>query len=174
MAQGTTKGVPIDIDPLLTADSDLLVPSQKAVKTYVDTKVSSVTGATGSTGPQGVQGVTGSTGSQGVQGVTGPTGSQGVQGIQGVTGPTGSQGIQGVTGNSVSASFMRGSRSSMQTLNLTPNSLVAFTQTDLSTGSDISLNASTGQITLAANRTYRLLASVPNFTTSADAWPSFL
>jgi hypothetical protein len=34
MAQGTTKGVPIDIDPLLTADSDLLVPSQKAVKTY--------------------------------------------------------------------------------------------------------------------------------------------
>jgi hypothetical protein len=34
MAQGTTKGVPIDIDPLLAADSDLLVPSQKAVKTY--------------------------------------------------------------------------------------------------------------------------------------------
>jgi len=37
MAQGTTKGVPIDIDPLLAADSDLLVPSQKAIKTYVDT-----------------------------------------------------------------------------------------------------------------------------------------
>jgi hypothetical protein len=36
MAQGTTKGVPIDTDPLLTADSDLLVPSQKAIKTYVD------------------------------------------------------------------------------------------------------------------------------------------
>ena len=36
MAQGTTKGVPIDIDPLLAADSDLLVPSQKAIKTYVD------------------------------------------------------------------------------------------------------------------------------------------
>jgi hypothetical protein len=34
MAQGTTKGVPIDIDPLLVADSDLLVPSQKAVKSY--------------------------------------------------------------------------------------------------------------------------------------------
>lgn len=39
MAQGTTKGVPIDIDPLLAADSDLLVPSQKAIKTYADTKV---------------------------------------------------------------------------------------------------------------------------------------
>ena len=36
MAQGTTKGVPIDTDPLLAADSDLLVPSQKAVKTYID------------------------------------------------------------------------------------------------------------------------------------------
>ena len=35
MAQGTTKGVPIDVDPLLAADSDLLVPSQKAVKTYI-------------------------------------------------------------------------------------------------------------------------------------------
>ena len=36
MAQGTTKGVPIDIDPLLANNSDLLVPSQKAVKTYTD------------------------------------------------------------------------------------------------------------------------------------------
>jgi hypothetical protein len=38
LAQGTTRGVPIDTDPLLTADSDLLVPSQKAVKAYADTK----------------------------------------------------------------------------------------------------------------------------------------
>lgn len=36
MSQGTTKGVPIDIDPLLSANSDLLVPSQKAIKTYAD------------------------------------------------------------------------------------------------------------------------------------------
>ena len=38
MAQGTTKGVPIDVDPLLAADSDLLVPSQKAIKSYVATE----------------------------------------------------------------------------------------------------------------------------------------
>ena len=45
MAQGTTKGVPIDTDPLLAADSDLLVPSQKAIKTYVDnSNVNQVTG----------------------------------------------------------------------------------------------------------------------------------
>ena len=37
MAQGTTKGVPIDVDSALTANSDLLVPSQKAIKSYVDT-----------------------------------------------------------------------------------------------------------------------------------------
>jgi hypothetical protein len=40
MAQGTTKGVPIDVDSTLAANSDLLVPSQKAIKTYVDGKAS--------------------------------------------------------------------------------------------------------------------------------------
>jgi hypothetical protein len=42
MAQGTTKGVPIDTDITMAANSDLLVPSQKAVKAYV-------AGLTGST-----------------------------------------------------------------------------------------------------------------------------
>lgn len=47
MAQGTTKGIPIDIDPLLAADSDLLVPSQKAIKAYVDgTSIKSLNGLT--------------------------------------------------------------------------------------------------------------------------------
>jgi hypothetical protein len=36
MAQGSTRGVPIDIDATLALDSDLVVPSQKAIKTYVD------------------------------------------------------------------------------------------------------------------------------------------
>ena len=45
MAQGTTRGVPIDTDPLLAADSDLLVPSQKAIKTYVDTGLLTKQGA---------------------------------------------------------------------------------------------------------------------------------
>lgn len=36
MTQGTTKGVPIDTDASLSADSDQLVPSQKAVKAYAD------------------------------------------------------------------------------------------------------------------------------------------
>ncbi len=37
MSQGFTRGVPIDTDSTLSLDSDLVVPSQKAIKTYVDT-----------------------------------------------------------------------------------------------------------------------------------------
>jgi hypothetical protein len=36
MAQGFAKGITIDTDPTLAANSDLVVPSQKAVKTYID------------------------------------------------------------------------------------------------------------------------------------------
>ena len=49
MAQGTTRGVPIDTDPLLAADSDLLVPSQKAVKSYAQPQLNG-TGFVKSTG----------------------------------------------------------------------------------------------------------------------------
>jgi len=40
MSQGTTKGVPIDVDGTFTQNSDQLVPSQKAAKTYVDASLS--------------------------------------------------------------------------------------------------------------------------------------
>ena len=40
MSQGFTRGVPIDTDPTLSLDSDLVVPSQKAIKDYVDTGLS--------------------------------------------------------------------------------------------------------------------------------------
>lgn len=36
MSHGTTKGVPIDVDTTLSQNSDQLVPSQKAVKAYID------------------------------------------------------------------------------------------------------------------------------------------
>jgi hypothetical protein len=39
MAQGTTRGVPIDTDNTLAADSDILVSSQKAVKAYIQNQV---------------------------------------------------------------------------------------------------------------------------------------
>ena len=37
MSQGFTRGIPIDTDPNLSLNSDLVVPSQKAVKDYIDT-----------------------------------------------------------------------------------------------------------------------------------------
>jgi len=81
--------------------------------------------------------------------------------------------IATASGYSVGSSYMRGSRSAAQTTNLTTTSLVAFSQVDNVSGQEISLNTSTGQITLAAGRTYRLQAQVPNMsggTRPAFAW----
>lgn len=41
--QGFTKDIPIDNDGTLSANSDFIVPSQKAVKTYVDTEIAALT-----------------------------------------------------------------------------------------------------------------------------------
>jgi hypothetical protein len=41
MSQGFTKGTPIDTDPTLSLNSDIVVPSQKAIKDYVDTGLGS-------------------------------------------------------------------------------------------------------------------------------------
>lgn len=82
--------------------------------------------------------------------------------------------IATATGSGVSSSYLRGSRSTAQTTGLSTNGLVVFTQADQMSGQDISLNTSTGQITLAAGRTYRLQAQVPTFQTAAsDARPQF-
>jgi hypothetical protein len=75
--------------------------------------------------------------------------------------------IATATGSGVYSSYMRGSRSAAQTTGLASGSNVVFTQVDNWAGQDISLNTSTGQITLAAGRTYRLMAQVPNFQTSS-------
>jgi hypothetical protein len=63
MSQGFTRGVPIDTDPTLSLDSDLVVPSQKAIKDYVDTglntKQDTITlTTTGSSGPATLTGAT--------------------------------------------------------------------------------------------------------------------
>ena len=63
MSQGFTRGVPIDTDPNLSLDSDLVVPSQKAVKDYIDTglntKQDTITLTTaGTSGPATLTGAT--------------------------------------------------------------------------------------------------------------------
>ena len=74
--------------------------------------------------------------------------------------------IATASGSGVSASILRGSRSAAQT-GLTNGGNVIFTQVDNIAGQEMSLNTTTGQITLAAGRTYRLMAQVPNYQTSA-------
>ena len=39
MAQGTTRPIAVDIDTQMTANSNNLVSSQKAVRTYIDNKI---------------------------------------------------------------------------------------------------------------------------------------
>ena len=75
--------------------------------------------------------------------------------------------IATASGSGVSASYLSGSRSSGQTTGLSNGGTVVFTQVDNVAGQDISLNTGTGQITLAAGRTYRLTAQVPNFQTTS-------
>ena len=119
-------------------------------------------------------GPSGSSGSSGSSGTSGSSGSNGSSGTSGSNGSSGSGGTSGTSGTGVSASYVRGSRSTAQTTGLVANGLVVFTQVDNSTGSDISLNTSTGKITLAANRTYRLMAQIPTFMSSgANSRPTF-
>jgi len=51
MSQGFTKGTPIDTDPTLSLNSDIVVPSQKAVKTYVASQVGTLVTAVNATSP---------------------------------------------------------------------------------------------------------------------------
>lgn len=53
MSQGFTSGIPIDTDGTLSANSDFLVPSQKAVKTYVDTEIAAVSGGVSTVSDEG-------------------------------------------------------------------------------------------------------------------------
>jgi len=72
---GSALGIDmIDPDGQLASDSDLRIPTQKAVKTYVD--FYGLTGPTGPLGPTGPSGgPTGDTGSIGPTGDLGPTGA---------------------------------------------------------------------------------------------------
>ena len=71
---------------------------------------------------------------------------------------------------SFASSFMRGSRTATQSIAV--GGVVAFSNIDNSSGGDISLNTSTGKITLAPGNTYRLRAAVPNF--SSGQRPAFI
>ena len=71
---------------------------------------------------------------------------------------------------SFASSYLRGSRTATQLIAV--GGVVSFTSIDNSAGTDISLNTSTGKITLAAGNTYRLRGAVPNF--SSGQRPAFI
>lgn len=71
---------------------------------------------------------------------------------------------------SFASSYMRGSRTATQSIAV--GGAIAFTTIDNSAGTDISLNTSSGKITLAAGNTYRLRGVVPNF--SSGQRPAFI
>lgn len=130
-------------------------------------------GATGPTGPQGIQGLTGPTGPQGPIGLTGatgeigptgpigltgdigPTGPTGPTGEIGPTGPTGATGEIGPTGptgpagTTTAASF--GSFFTDSTQTVTNDS---FPLTDTITASNVTVDSTTGVVTLINAGTY--------------------
>ena len=71
---------------------------------------------------------------------------------------------------SFAASFLRGSRTATQSLAV--DGIVSFSTVNNTAGQDISLNTSTGKITLAPGNTYRIIAAVPNF--SGGQRPAFM
>jgi hypothetical protein len=71
---------------------------------------------------------------------------------------------------SFASSYLRGSRSTTQSIAV--GGIVTFSNIDNSAGADISLNTSTGKITLAPGNTYRLRGAVPNF--SGGQRPAFV
>ena len=71
---------------------------------------------------------------------------------------------------SFASSFMRGSRTGTQTIAV--GGVVTFSNIDNSAGNDISLNTSTGKITLAPGNTYRIRGAVPNL--SGGQRPAFI
>jgi hypothetical protein len=92
-----------DVDSLVVSSINLgTTASPLILSANNDSLLVNGVGATGTTGPQGIQGPTGATGIQGPQGPTG------VDGLQGPIGPTGVDGLQGPigpTGSGTSISY---------------------------------------------------------------------
>lgn len=133
---------------------------------------SGVRGPTGPSGPAGSNGTSGVNGPTGPSGPSGPAGSNGTSGAngpQGPSGPSGPVGPSGAAGSGVTASYAKYTRTTQQTGSIVANTVVVCNVSENTFGSDISVNTSTGQVTLQAGRTYRLRGSIPGFTGSAGS-----
>jgi hypothetical protein len=81
--------------------------------------------------------------------------------------------VQATATGTVSTNYAKYTRSTQQT-SLSNGSVVVCNVLENTSGTAISVNTSTGQITLAAGKTYRLKGMIPGFTTSgANVRPQF-
>jgi len=69
----------------------------------------------------------------------------------------------------VAASYAKYTRTTQQTGTIAANTVVVCNVSENTFGSDISVNTTTGQVTLQAGRTYRLRGGVPGWTGSAGS-----
>lgn len=122
------------------------------------------TGATGATGPQGPIGLTGPAGPQGPVGPTGPQGPQGEQGIQGPIGPQGPVGPEGPQGPAGTVASYGGFYTTVaQTV-----TAGSFPLTETQEVSNMSLDTTTGVVTLENAGTYVVSYGVYALTGSTD------
>lgn len=100
----TTAHAEVPVCVTVTPTAEITVPGEppQVIKTVMPfplcMDVVTITGPSGSPGPQGPAGVQGSPGPQGPQGEPGPTGAQGPEGPAGAQGPKGDQGPAGPQG----------------------------------------------------------------------------
>ena len=109
-----------------------------------------------------ISSTSGTSGAQGNQGPTGPQGNQGASGTSGTTGTSGTS-PSGVATTTVNPDYIQAGRITSDQTAIGVNTDIIFNTALISSG--ISLNTSTGAFTLAANKTYRLLAGC--------SWASF-
>jgi hypothetical protein len=118
-------------------------------------------GTSGINGTSGTSGVNGTSGSSGTSGSNGSSGTSGSNGSSGTSGSNGSSGTSGVNGTSGTSGYVDNDwlyfTPSTVTIPSTGNNFI-LSGTTTSNGS-VSYNQSTGIITLAANKTYKLNAS---------------
>ena len=84
-------------------------------------------------------------------------------GTSGTSGSDGTSGTSGIDGTSygIVSSYYKGYKNNSQSISsFSSNVAVVFNATESSFGSDVSLNTSTGVITLSANKTYRIRGTV--------------
>jgi hypothetical protein len=154
MSQGFTKGTPIDTDPTLSLNSDIVVPSQKAVKDYVDTGLNTKQNALTltTTGTSGAATLVGDT-------LNIPQYSGGGSGLRGVNNiynnfPAASSGIDAAVNASTTTNLNFTSANQVVAYPFTPNKTI--------TSSQLRVNITVGGAGLSRILIYSDLNGFPN------------